>query len=167
MSRVLRELLHYADQLEAGAPRDPLVDPAVERFAVRVPACAAVDLKVLEHGSVVTKLHVRGDAVATDRRLLVVDGDEVVSEWVWQRDVTEVVLLQDGLGIGLLPSAERYAAGTRTLFGTVTARMLEHPLPPDHETVPLAMSWFKAEAAFYASRDDLDGWREHLRGLPW
>lgn len=167
MSRVLRELLHFADQLEAGTPRDPSVDPEVERFAVRVPACAAVDLKVLAHGSVVTKVHARGDVVATDRRLRVVDGDEVLRDWAWERDVTEVVLLQDGLGIGLLPSPELHAAGTRTLFGAVTERMLEHPLPPDHETVPLALRWFMVEAAFYASRDDLDGWREHLRGLPW
>lgn len=167
MTRVLRELLDFADRLEAGALSDPLVDRAVERFAVRVPASAAVDLKVLEHGAVVTRLHARGDTVATDRRLLVVDGDEVLQEWSWERDVAQVTLLQDGLGVGLLPSDARYAAGTRTVFGTVTDRMLEHPLPPAADTVALALRWFMVEGAWWASRDDLDGWREHLRGLPW
>ena len=167
MSRVLRELLNFADRLEAGLLSDPCVDPAVERFAVRVPGAAAVDLKVLAHGSVVTRLHARGDALATDRRLLVVAGEQVLQEWSWQQDVSDVTLLQDGLGVGLLPSAALHAAGTRTLFGTVTERMLEHPLPPPSETVPLALRWFMVEGAWWASRGELDGWRDRLRAAPW
>lgn len=167
MSRVLRELLHCADELERGVLRDPSVDPAVERVAVRVPGAAAVDLQVLEHGSVVTRLHARGDVVATDQRLLLVAGDEVVRAWSWERDVAQVVPLQDGLGVGLLPSDELYASGVRTVFGTVTARMLEEPLPPPSDTVPLALAWFRVQSCWWAARDDLDGWREHLRGLPW
>ncbi|MCW2678905.1 MAG: hypothetical protein JWM62_306 [Frankiales bacterium] len=67
----------------------------------------------------------------------------------------------------LLDVADRLEAGTRTLFGTVTERMLEHPLPSPVDTVPLALRWFMVAGAWWASRDDVDGWREHLRGLPW
>lgn len=171
MSRVLRELLDFADRLEAGALADPVAEAVLdrtdERFAVRVPAAAAVDLTVLEQGAVVTRLRARGDVVASDRRLLVVSGEQVLQEWSWQQDVAEVSLLQDGLGIGCLPSDALWAAGTRTVFGVVTERMLEHPLPSPADTVPFALRWFMVAGAWWAARGDLDGWREHLQGHPW
>lgn len=166
MSPLLRELLHHADRLEAGLLTDSVRLDEGERFAVRVEGAAAVDLTILETGPHVTRLHATGDAVATDRRLLVVAGGEVQHAWAWE-DASDLTLLRDGLGVALLPSAALHAAGTRTLFGTVARRLLEHPPPEPAETVPLGLRWLMVEAAWWASRDDLLGWRERLRGLPW
>lgn len=166
MNRLLRELLDVAERLEAGLLRDPFVDPAEERFVVRVEGAAAVELTLLGTGPFVTKVHARGDVVVTDRRLVVVADGEAQHAWAWE-DVSDLTLLRDGLGVALLPSEALHAAGARTLFGPVTQRLLDHPPPSPAETVPLALRWFMVEGAWWASRDDLDGWRERLRGLPW
>lgn len=166
MSPLLRELLHFADRLEAGLLDDPFRPDEGERFAVRVAGAAAVDLTLLEHGPHVTRLHATGDAVVTDRRLLVVADGEVQHAWSWA-DVGDLTLLRDGLGVALLPSAALHAAGTRTLFGAVTRRLLEHPAPSPAETVPLGLRWLMVEGAWWASRGELAGWRERLRDLPW
>jgi len=163
---LLRELLEIAGRFEAGQLTDPFVDPEQERFAVRVERAAAVDLTLLETGPHVTRLHATGDLVVSDQRLVVVADGEPVHTWSWS-DVSNLALLRDGLGVALLPTEALHAAGTRTLFGPVTARLLEHPPPSPAETVPLGLRWLMVEGAFWAHREDLDGWRERLRSLPW
>lgn len=164
-AQVLRELLDHADRLADGRLADPAVDATQERFVVRVPAAAAVDLRLLPTGPVVTRVHAQGDVVATDRRLLVLEREQVRAQWSWQSDVSELTLLPHGVGVALAPSPERHAAGVRTVFGAVTARVLVQPPARPEETVPLGLLWFMVESAWWASRGELDGWRERVQAL--
>lgn len=159
MSALLHDLLTWTDALVDGRLGPP-VDGA--RFAVRLPSCAAVALDVTATGPVVTRLFGIGEAVATDRRLALVDGDDELYGWDWQDDVGGATLLQDGLGIGLLPSQARWEAGVRTLTGLVPTTFLGAVPPPRETTVPLAWGWLKVEAAYALAAGELDDWRARV-----
>lgn len=161
--QVYAELAEWSRQFEAGQLTDPAAGPG-ERFGIRIPDAAGVDLAIVREGPKVTAVHAEGDVVATDRRLMVVRGAKILYSWSWAADVERAVGLQDGLGVGLMPSPERFAEGRRGQ-GVVTSLLLKRRTPSRAATVPLLFRWGQVVGAWRASKGELGDWLGGMQEL--
>ncbi|HEX3907084.1 MAG TPA: hypothetical protein VHW92_04050 [Mycobacteriales bacterium] len=162
---MMRDLLSWSERFEVGGISDPEVNlmPG-ERVAVRVPGSAAVGALDRGHGMEYVKRYADGDVVATDQRLLVLDGDSVVLSWTWATDMGEGSMLgANGHGALFLPSDARHAEGARHLLGVVPRAVLEKGSFAGSLYIPMVAAWSRVVAAYRLSRDDLETWREEIR----
>ncbi len=110
-------LLGWASQFEKGELSDPFATRG-ERFAVRIPAAVAADISIRPDVAVAERVFARGDAIATDSRLVIVVGAETQFVWDWKLDVDGATALRDGFGVALLPTSSRQQEG-RGITGVV------------------------------------------------
>jgi hypothetical protein len=164
---MMQDLLVWSEKFEAGAITDPLIDPqSGERVAIRIPEAAAVGAFVRPTELVVKQVYAKGDIVATDRRVLVVDGTTVRHTWVWEQDTgAESTLASNGEGALFLPSEAQHAAGARHLLGTVPKGVLRRRKPAAGLYFPMLAAWSQVIAAHELSRGGLDAWRDRQRAI--
>jgi hypothetical protein len=167
ITAMMQDLLIWSEKFEAAAITDPLIDPrSGERVAIRIPEAAAVGALVRPAGLDIKKVYAKGDLVATDRRVLVVDGTAVRHTWVWEEDTgAEATLASDGEGALFLPSEAQHATGARHLLGTVPSGVLRRRKPPAGLYFPMLAAWSQVIAAHALSRGELDSWRDRQRAI--
>ena len=167
IAAMMQDLLVWSEKFEAAAITDPLIDPrSGERVAIRIPEAAAVGALVRPTGVDVKQVYAKGDIVATDRRLLVVDGATVRHTWVWAQDTgAESTLASNGEGALFLPSDAQHQAGARHLLGTVPSGLLRRRKPAAGLYFPMIAAWSQVIAAHELSRGELDSWRDRQRAI--
>jgi hypothetical protein len=147
-------LLAWSEEFEAGMVNDPaLLDGTLdrgERVAVRGAPITTVRLEVKREGPAVTGAGSTGSMLATDRRVLLAAGGDIMSWW-WARDVGEVTPLRNYLGVMWSPSEARFEAGAG-LEGLVLPEFArgDDPLPP--ADAGLRSLWVKVQVAWRASQ---------------
>ncbi len=158
-------VLAWLERFEAGTLSDPALvdgtlDPA-ERFAARLPGLTAVQLAPADPRPRVTAVGSSGTALVTDTRLLLLGDTGPDREWRWDQ-VPDLRFIKDSAGVMLLPTPERFAAGTG-LEGLVKpwfARGGRVPVGASRRTI---LGWWMIEGAWRAGRPGgLAGWREEL-----
>jgi hypothetical protein len=167
IAAMMSDLLVWSEKFEAGAITDPAVDPhSGERVAIRIPEAAAVGAFTRPDELKILTVYAKGDVVATDRRVLVLDGEKLVHSWTWATDMGEDSTLEsDGHGALFLPSDALHAAGTRHLLGTVPQGVLRRRKPAAGLYFPMIAAWSRVIAAHRASRGELDAWRDKQREI--
>jgi hypothetical protein len=167
IAAMMQDLLVWSEKFEAGAITDPAIDPrSGERVAIRIPEAAAVGAFVRPTGLDVKTVYAKGDVLATDRRLLVLDGSTVRHTWVWAEDTgAESTLASDGEGALFLPSEAQHESGARHLLGTVPSGLLRRRKPAAGLYFPMIAAWSQVIAAHEASRGELDAWRDRQRAI--
>lgn len=167
IAAMMTDLLVWSEKFEAGAITDPLIDPTSgERVAIRIPEAAAVGAFVRSTGLDIKTVYAKGDVVATDQRLIVVDGTTVRHTWVWSQDIgADATLASDGEGALFLPSEAQHAAGARHLLGTVPKGVLRRRKPAAGLYFPMLAAWSRVIAAHAASRGELEAWRDRQRAI--
>lgn len=164
---MMQDLLVWSERFEAGAISDPVVDPrSGERVAIRIPEAAAVGALVRPTGLDIKSVYATGDIVATDRRVIVLDGTTVRHVWVWREDTgAESTLASDGEGALFMPSEAQHEAGARYLLGTVPNGLLRRRTPPAGLYFPMIAAWSRVVAAHELSRGELETWRDRQRTI--
>jgi hypothetical protein len=165
IAAMMSDLLAWSEKFEAGAITDPAIDPhSGERVAIRIPKAAAVGAFSRPHELKILTVYAKGDIVATDRRVLVLDGTAVLHTWTWATDMGADSTLQwDGQGALFLPSDAAHAAGARHLLGTVPVGLLKRRKPTPGLYFPMIAAWSRVIAAHKESRGELEAWRDRQR----
>jgi hypothetical protein len=118
----LQRLLEWSYAFEAGDLQDPsLTDGTLqpgEHFAVRI---GPVKQVTFAPGATAEEESqgATGTLVASDRRILLLDGTAVIGQWVWQTDVERVTRIANSQGLLWPPSPSKYAAGFHRAEGLV------------------------------------------------
>jgi hypothetical protein len=164
----LQLALEWSEVFEAGRLRDPsLTDGTLEpgeRFAVRigpvkqVTFAATITCDVASTGAT-------GTLVATDRRVLLLDGTAIIGQWVWKTGVKRVSQLISGRGVLWSASAERDAAGVLPLEGLVDPAYTSFRDRVSRAEMRVGeLEFMKVQIAWRASQPGgLTAWREDFR----
>jgi hypothetical protein len=165
IAAMMSDLLVWSEKFEAGAITDPAIDPqSGERVAIRIPKAAAVGAFTRPDELKILTVYAKGDIVATDRRVLVLDGSAVIHTWTWASDMgADSTLESDGHGALFMPSEAAHAAGARHLLGTVPAGLLKRRKPARGLYFPMIAAWSRVIAAHQESRGELESWRDRQR----
>ncbi len=164
----LQLALEWSDGFEAGRLRDPsLTDGTLERgerFAVRIGPVRQVTFAATPTCDVAST-GATGTLVATDRRVLLLDGTAIVGQWVWKADVKRVSQLISGCGVLWSPSAERDPEGLLPLEGLVVPSYTSfRDRVPGAEVRVGELLFMKVQIAWRASQPGgLSAWREDFR----
>jgi hypothetical protein len=157
-------LLRWANDFEAGALTDPGLELETgERFAVRVDNVAAVGAMLNPERLEIRHTYGTGSAVVTDRRVVVVKGEQPQVEWRWGDDLGDGTVARHGQGVLWLPSQARHDEGTRHLLGVVTELVTRRFRKPDPAlTAALIPAWLRVRGAQRAARGEFEAWRHEV-----
>ncbi|MGD0834901.1 MAG: hypothetical protein ABSA40_10885 [Candidatus Dormibacteria bacterium] len=162
-----QQLLIWSYAFEAGELRDPALSDGTlepgERFAVRIAPVKQVTFSATPNLEVATT-GATGSLVASDRRVVLLDGATVLGGWVWEADVSGVTSIHNGRGVLWSPSARRHAEGARRLEGLVVPAYTSHLDRVTRDEVLAGMLQFmKVQVAWRAGQPGgIAAWREEF-----